>query len=188
MKTPFRIVLIVAAALVVLVAVNFLPMLSLKTPRMREYKSHGLTVYGNNTQSSVLITSPANPGPAHSRQSIVQAAVHEYVHVITDRRNHELSHWLREGFALSLAGQAPQIGEIRSVRDVTFAEFSTRDSIRFASVGGYALAWTLIDYLTTSYGWERVVGLTTPGASYQSVLGRSAEDLFQDWKAYLANL
>lgn len=251
MRKALRIVLIVAAAVVALAAVNFAPLVSLKTPRMRRYEAHGITVYaepkdaaevepiaaaiaaqsarivsalssgtrepvdvilypsrkalhrktiglagvllpdwfvGDNTGRSVLITSPANPGPAHSRESLTKAAVHEYVHVITDRRNRSLGYWLKEGLALYLAGQTPEVGTIRSTRDVAFADFANTNAIRFAEVGGYSLAYTLIAYLTDTYGWEKVVALTSAGASYASVLGRSQEELFRDWKASLAGI
>ena len=140
---------------------------------------------GNNTTDFVLITSPANPGPVHDRESIELAAVHEYVHVLTDRRNRGLSHWLREGIALYLAGQTPTSATIRSYRDISFQEFSLNGPIRFANVGGYALAYTLIDYITTEFGWQAVVDLIEPGATYQSVLGISDRELYERWRLTL---
>jgi len=60
---------------------------------------------GKNTVEYVLITSPSEPGPQHTRESIEKAAVHEYVHAMTDRKNKYMGYWLKEGFALYLANQ-----------------------------------------------------------------------------------
>jgi hypothetical protein len=143
---------------------------------------------GDNTKRYVLITSPAAPGPAHSRASIEKAAVHEYVHVLTDRRNTQLGYWLKEGFALYLAEQVPDPASIRRHRGITYAEFSAPNAMQFARVGGYTLAYTLIDYLERSYGWDRVVALTAPGAGYETVLGKSDREIFDEWRASLQRL
>jgi hypothetical protein len=112
---------------------------------------------GNNTTDFVLITSPANPGPVHDR----------------------------EGIALYLAGQTPTFATIRHYRDISFQEFSLNGPIRFANVGGYALAYTLIDYITTEFGWQAVVDLIEPGATNQSVLGISDRELYEQWRSTL---
>jgi hypothetical protein len=143
---------------------------------------------GDNTRRYVLITSPANPGPAHSRESVVRAAVHEYVHVLTDRRNRHLSYWLKEGLALYLAEQTPGADSIRSARDITYEEYANPNALQFADVGGYTLAYTLIHYLEDTFGWDRVVGLTAAGATVSSVLGLTERDLFDNWKAYLQGI
>ena len=91
---------------------------------------------GRNTRNTVLIVSPASPGPQHSRESVTQAAVHEYVHVLTDRRNKALGYWLKEGIALFLAEQTPDVDAIRAERDITYEEFSRPSAIQFANVGG----------------------------------------------------
>lgn len=247
MKAVLRIVLIVFASVAVLVAINFAPMVSLKTPAMREYTAHGLTVWaaptdvdeveplaarvasqsaavvealdgvdasgveiivypnrdalkrktfglagmlmlpdwfiGRNTTDYVLIASPGEPGPAHTRESIVQASVHEYVHVMTDRRHREMGYWMKEGIALYLAGQVPDESAVRRHSDLTWAEFSSPNAMQFAEVGGYTLAYTMIEYLIDRYGWDAVVGLVDPQASYESVLGVTERELFDEWIA-----
>ncbi len=243
--------LITLAVVAALVAVNFVPMMSLRTPGMEEYLSHGMSVWatpedaaqveviasrivasrsrisqalgtdapdevgviiypsqnalkrhtagfagmllpdwfiGRNTREHVLITSPAFPGPAHTRETVVQAAVHEYVHVFTDQRNRDLNYWLKEGIALYLAEQVPSIEAIRAERDLTYREFSSPNAIQFANVGGYTLAYTLIAYLDDTYGWDQVIALIAPGASYESILGKDDRALFDEWMSHLATL
>ena len=247
-----RIALTVLGVLAGLVALNFVPIVSLRTPGMTETVSYGISVFateddqaevdgiaerialsrdrvlealeteasegieviiypsqaalrrktlglagmlllpdwfiGRNTRNTVLIVSPASPGPQHSRESVTQAAVHEYVHVLTDRRNKQLGYWLKEGIALYLAEQIPSLGSIRAERDITYEEFSRPNVIQFANVGGYTLAYTLIGYLEEAYGWDSVIDLTEQGASYDSVLGKDRRALFDEWTAYLMTL
>jgi hypothetical protein len=136
---------------------------------------------GDNTRDYVLITSPAAPGPAHTRETIERAAVHEYVHVMTDRRHRELGYWLKEGIALYLAGQAPDAAEVRRHSDLTYEEFANPSALQFAEVGGYALAFTMIEYLVANYGWSAVVRLVDPEATYESVLGITERELYDQW-------
>jgi hypothetical protein len=239
-----RIVLSVLAGIVGLAAINFAPMVTLRTPGMEEYSSHGITVYatpkdaaevpvvagqiaeranvlrdtidpanddpisviiypnrqalarktlgfagmllpswfiGRNTENEVLITSPAAPGPSHDRESIVTASVHEYVHVLTYRVNREPGYWLMEGVALYLAEQVPDTATIRSHADLTWEEYSNPNALQFARVGGYALAYNLVEYLDRTYGWDAVVSLLEKGSSTETVLGVSERELFDTW-------
>ncbi len=251
MKKALRIAAIVIGSIAAIAAINFAPMVSLKTPGMREYVSNGIRVYavatdeaeagrvtqrivqqsariisslgaeaaddiaviiypdrkalhrktiglagmllpdwfiGDNTREFVLITSPAHPGPAHTRDSIEQAAVHEYVHLLTDRRNHNLGYWLKEGIALYLAGQEPGIASIRSHRDITWTEYSTPSALQFAEVGGYTLAYTLVAYIAREHGWDSVVALTAPGATFESAVGPTEREIFDSWREQLQGL
>ena len=141
---------------------------------------------GDNTREYVLITSPAAPGPAHSRESVEQAAVHEYVHVLTDRRNKKLGYWFKEGIALYLAEQKPSRDSLRAVSHITWEEYSRPNALQFARVGGYSLAYTLIEYIIEEHGWEAVIQLVEPGAASTSILGYGERELFERWKAWLA--
>lgn len=140
---------------------------------------------GKNTSDHVLITSPQRPGPAHTRKSVEQAAVHEYVHVLTDRQHKTMGYWLKEGFALYLAEQKPSVTDIRGHRDITYEEFSAPNAVQFAAVGGYALAYTMMEYLEEEYGWESVLDFLEPGNGFEEVTGRSERQFFEEWKARL---
>lgn len=139
---------------------------------------------GRNTTNSVLITSPESPGPQHTYESVVQAAVHEYVHVLTYRLNRKLDYWLLEGLAVYLAEQIPSDDAVReSARSLSFDEFEETNAVKFANVGGYALAYTLIAYLEETYGWDQVMALAAPGATYESVLGAGRREVFDAWRS-----
>ena len=141
---------------------------------------------GDNTRDWVLITSPANPGPSHSRESIEQAAVHEYVHVLTDRINKGLGYWLKEGIALYLAGQQPSPDSVRRYASISWEDYSRPSALQFAEVGGYMLAYTLVQYITGIYGWDAVVRLIPAMADMEEVLGVDPRGLFDEWKTWLA--
>jgi hypothetical protein len=143
---------------------------------------------GDNTRHWVLITSPGNPGPVHSRESVEQAAVHEYVHVLTDRINKGLGYWLKEGIALYLAGQEPSMSAVQRYAAITWEEYSRPNALQFAEVGGYTLAYTLVQYITERHGWDAVVSLVPAGASIEQALGLSPRGLFDEWKAWIHTL
>lgn len=143
---------------------------------------------GKNSRDRVLICSPANPGPSHTRESVEQAAVHEYVHVLTDRRNKDMDYWLKEGFALYLAHQKPTANAVRKERDITFREFNNPNALQFAEVGGYTLAYTLLEYLEQEYGWERVLQFLEPGRNCRKITGLEKRDFFKEWKAWLMTI
>ena len=136
---------------------------------------------GDNTERYVLIVSPSRPGPTHSRESVEQAAVHEYVHVMTDRRNKALGYWMKEGIALYLAGQEPTEGALAQHADLTWTEFSTPNAMQFAQVGGYSLAWDMIDYIVQEHSWQSVIDLIDPDASFETVLGYDQRALYDRW-------
>jgi hypothetical protein len=117
---------------------------------------------------------------------VVQAAVHEYVHVLTYRRNRKLDYWLLEGLAVYLAKQIPPDDVVReSSRNLSFDEFEETNAIEFANVGGYALAHNLVAYLEERYGWNQVMALVAPGATYESVLGVGTREVFDAWQAHI---
>jgi hypothetical protein len=60
--------------------------------------------------------------------------------------------------------------------------------LQFAEVGGYHLAYHMMEYLTERYGWERVLELTEPGASWERVLGANKRTVFGEWRRSLAEL
>lgn len=142
---------------------------------------------GKNGTDHILITSPGAPGPSHSRESVEQAVVHEFVHLLTDRRNKKMTYWLKEGFALYLAEQKPEASSVTAHRDITYGEFADTNAIRFANSGGYYLAYSLIEFLDEQYGWERTLGFLEPQSDTESVLGVGEKELFRQWKAWLEN-
>ncbi|QEN06696.1 hypothetical protein EXM22_01320 [Oceanispirochaeta crateris] len=140
---------------------------------------------GKNTKNYVMITSPSEPGPQHTRESIKKAAVHEYVHALTDRKNKKIDYWMKEAFALYLANQKPERSSIFKFKDITFSEYKTQNPIKFAGVGGYSLSYTFMEYLKNEFGWERIIGFLDPEKSFEMITGKSEIEVFNDWKTWL---
>jgi hypothetical protein len=142
-------------------------------------------VIGDNTRGSVFITSPLNPGPAHSPDSIMGAFVHEYIHVMTDRINGRAGKWLKEGLATYLAGQKPYDPFGSRLAGLSFADFGNIDGIRFGNIGGYDLSYLYVDFLARSFGMDKVVELLRSGEDYEKTFGKGKEEIFRLWKASL---
>jgi len=135
---------------------------------------------GRNNTESVFITSPSEPGPQHTRESIEKAAVHEYVHAMTDRQNKRMGYWMKEAFALYLAEQAPQLSSIQGSDDITFAEYKTQNPIEFANVGGYSLSYSYMEFLIED------LGFLVPNKTFEEITGQKEEEMFQQWKNWLS--
>lgn len=140
---------------------------------------------GRNNSKSVFITSPSQHGPQHTRESIEKAAVHEYIHVMTDRQNRQMGYWMKEAFALYLADQVPQLSSIRENSDITFTEYKTQNPIEFANIGGYSLSYTYMKFLIEDIGWDKVLGFLIPNKTFEEITGKKEEVFFQQWKSWL---
>ena len=249
MAKLMKIVLWTTGSLVLLGLINFSPLISLKTVKMKEYSYEGITVFaeekdsdnaevlakkindkrnkivdalgyseeqsigviiysnrkvlhrktigfarvflpdwyiGKNTKDFVLITSPSNPGPQHNRESIEKAAIHEYVHAMTDRKNKMMGYWLKEGFALYLAEQTPDMAAVWNFSDITYKEYKTENPLEFANTGGYYLAYIYMQYLDNKFGWDKILGFLDPEKTFEDVLGIKEEEVFAQWKSELA--
>ena len=68
----------------------------------------GLDWYvGDNIGTEVLLTSPANPGKAHSYEDNKQTVLHELIHAYVSVINEDIDLWLTEGMALYLSNGDP---------------------------------------------------------------------------------
>jgi hypothetical protein len=244
-----RKIIYIAIGIILLVGINFIPLLSFKVPRMVKYTISGIDLYcvpedrangekmvsslierrdrlvsslpgtnsegieivmypnhkslhlktfgfigylfpdwyiGKNTKDRVLIISPDNPGPAHTRESIEKALIHEYVHVLSDRINKNIGYWLKEGLALYLAQQIPEDEDVSSsTQRITYKEYLTQNPFKFANYGGYFMAHSYIRYLDETYGWQKVTQLLVPKATYDEVLGLDEEQTFVEWREWV---
>ncbi len=144
-------------------------------------------IIGDNSIDSVFITSPLSPGPQHSYETIMQACVHEYVHVITDNMYSRTDKWLKEGIAVYLADQKPDEKDIRGSR-VDYSNFTNVNGIKFGSINGYALSYTLIDFLTKKYGFDKIIALIISKNDYMKTFGKSKKAIYDEWNDYLSEL
>ncbi|WPX09263.1 hypothetical protein [Anaerocellum danielii] len=115
---------------------------------------------GDNIGSTVILTSPANPGRLHTYESVKQSLLHEMVHTYEYLINPKMKKWLKEGVALYLTnGGQLKKGALQNVKIPSFEDIQTENPIKFANIGGYIFADTYIQYLDKKYGWNKVLQL-----------------------------
>ncbi len=146
----------------------------------------GLDWYiGDNKGTNVLLTSPANPGKAHSYADCRDAVLHEMAHACNYVINSDMPLWLNEGAALYLSNGDPSENLYNMMPVPSFEDIKTNNPVKFADIGGYDFAYTYVEYLDKTYGWDNVLGLLRTG-SY-AVLGAGERDVYEGWAEYLKN-
>lgn len=143
---------------------------------------------GDNVGTTILLTSPANPGPAHDADTVRQAVLHEMVHAATSVTNPDLSYWLDNGLAGYLAGQRPPADFAVPDYPVPTLE-DTRVSgplapLRFTGFNGYPMSYTYVEFLDEAFGWDRVRVLLTTG-DHAGALGVDEAQVYDQWVAWL---
>lgn len=148
----------------------------------------GLDWYiGDNIGTSVILTSPANPGRAHNYDSVKHAVLHEIVHAYISVKNPHIPLWLTEGVALYLSnGEDFHKQYLDNMPIPTYGDTCTRNPIRFSDCGGYTFAHIYIEYLDVTYGWDGVLKLIET-VNYQECFGKSQSEIYDEWVAYLKN-
>lgn len=146
----------------------------------------GLDWYiGDNIGTDVILTSPANPGEAHTYDNNKHAVLHEIVHAYVSVMNEDVDLWLTEGCALYLTNGTPFYREyIEQLGVPTYRETCSNSPLTFADCGGYTYAHTYIEYIDTTYGWDAVLELIE-SEDYEAVLGKSREDIYEEWVTYI---
>lgn len=137
---------------------------------------------GGAYKEMVLLTSPENPGSAHTYNDTLDIIVHEYVHTLVYHLNNQPRIWLDEGLATYLAGQ--EVKNLPSV--IPSYETTLSQSLNdFVNAEGYAFAYTYIDYLVETYGREKVVALVKSN-DFQTSFSKSEHEIYEEWIAYLS--
>jgi len=140
---------------------------------------------GDNIGSTVILTSPANPGRLHNYKSIKQSLPHEMVHAYEYLINPKMKEWLKEGIALYLTnGGQLKKGELQNVKIPSFEDIQTENPIKFANIGGYVLANTYIEYLDKKYGWHKVLQLLKTN-NYKKIFQKSDKEIYDEWVNYI---
>jgi hypothetical protein len=138
---------------------------------------------GDNIGTNVILTSPANPGKVHDYNNNKYASLHEIVHAYVSVLNPHIKLWLTEGMALYLSNEEPfnaaYLDDIPSYSDI-----QTRSPIKFSNMHGYDFANTYIEYIDSTYGWDKVLSLIKT-EDYKGVFGKSSQDIYAEWVNYL---
>lgn len=140
---------------------------------------------GDNRGTNVLLTSPANPGSAHTYDSVKNSGPHEMVHAYNSLLNKDMSLWVNEGLALYLANGDPRDDLYSTSYFVPSIEQTyTLNPVEFNEVGGYDFAYTYIEYLDETFGWEHVVSFARTN-DYLDAFGEDEASLHDGWVDFL---
>jgi len=137
----------------------------------------------------VHMVSPDNPGPCHSYHSVIKAAAHEFTHIIIRRYNTgELPIWLNEGTASYEGRNIENIdsviqSDIEDDKIPSFTELENRKE--FAEKKGYEFSTTLVEFIISEYGYDKLIDLIKSPGDMEAILNLSKDELYLKWKDYL---
>lgn len=141
--------------------------------------------------------SPFNPGSVHSYSSIFETAVHELIHTLVLHIHggdvSDIPKWLNEGFAYYHAGQftvtqSNWIAETLSLAELpSWDELADYGSVDFAEHHGYELSGSIVDFLTSVYGSDKVTLLIKMPSDIDSIFGKSQKNLEIEWRLFVTN-
>jgi hypothetical protein len=174
---------------------SFLSYLNAYYPGMNFGASSVGTYFNNYDEDEVRMVTPGNPPRQyHDFNSLLQVAVHEWVHLVAQRLNNPLTlpppSYLGEGVAVYLAGQNNGVQQ-KIASDIKNGKFpASLNAIQDVYNYGYAL----VEYIVHQYGNERLVNLyktlkantTNADAVFQACFGSGITEtqFMSDWKAY----
>ncbi len=145
---------------------------------------------GDNRNDAVLIMSPAIPNRANGPNEIVQAAAHEYVHMIEDNINKDLPIYWHEGIAMYLTGQKVRgrinMNGLPDANKVFKTGLNMWTSLEFGNSGGYELSYTLAEYVAQEFGADKFAAIVRDPNHPEQVLGKTYDALYEGWLAHLA--
>lgn len=145
---------------------------------------------GDNRADAVLIMSPGIPNRANGPDEIVQAAAHEYVHLVEDNINKDLPIYWHEGIAMYLAGQKVKgriyTNDLPDANKVFKTSLNMWTSLEFGNTGGYDLSYTLVEYVAQEFGVDKLAAIVREPNHLEQALGKNYDALYEGWVAYLA--
>ncbi|WP_039766322.1 hypothetical protein [Caldicellulosiruptor sp. F32] len=140
---------------------------------------------GDNVGSTVILTSPANPGKVHTYESVKETLPHEMVHAYQYLINPRMKKWLKEGVALYLTnGGQLKRGDLQRLKIPTYEDIQTENPVKFANINGYTFADKYIEYLDRKYGWSKILQLIKTN-DCKKVFNKTAKEIYNEWVEYL---
>ena len=136
---------------------------------------------GDSHNGNVMLVSPYTPIEVHTHETILQAALHEYVHALVFQVNPGLSYFWDNGLATYLAGQKPDETEFMQMQAPTLSDMHTENGLKFGNMNGYAFSYKYIEYLDKIYGWDKVMEFASGKGTYMGVFGKSEQALYDEW-------
>jgi hypothetical protein len=152
-------------------------------------------VVGAASKNELKMVTPLNPGSAHTFESLMQAIVHEFAHIVILNLREQglvgLPKWLNEGYAFYEAHQLKD--NIRTVIKTKLADktapswsqLNQAGTVEFGNMDGYELSSTIIEFLVKYYGYDDLRRIIISPDKIEEICGTSLENLQIMWLKYL---
>ncbi len=144
-----------------------------------------------------MIVSPANPGPSHTRETLLKVGVVNLAKLfIADKyKQQHIPYWLKIGVAYHEAGFSQEMMKkrIRQAFDQgepipRFSQLEVFNLIDFPKIGGFQYSYALVEFIYEKWGWDALPALMEDMNSFEKILGLSQKDFREEWIAYLTGL
>lgn len=144
------------------------------------------SAFGNGIQ----MVSPLNPGPKHSRQSLMQVVVHEFTHVVISNITAMPPLWVHEGVAAYEAKQTQVLNGIEQlIRNDKVPSLEVMESYTTPELMEknkvYPFSYTLVEYVINKYGLESLNAFIRSNSDYKGSFGVDKSEFEQGWNEYL---
>jgi RNA polymerase sigma-70 factor, ECF subfamily len=152
-------------------------------------------VIGDDHHNIINNVSPNNPGPVHTYQSVMKSNKVGLVTVFVSDKfpTNFIPRWLHQGVALYKA-QFLSDGVNKRLRQnisalPTFEELESieEDDIRFEQIKGFAISYSVVQFIEQKWGWDSILALLADYAKFEEILKVSKQELWSQWIRYLHN-
>ncbi len=136
---------------------------------------------------TIQMVSPANPGSHKiSYNDGVSVAVHEFIHLTLDKINPDMPAWLDEGTAVYVGPHRLYTTVCRSAFPFDLIPSFQQLEEDYNSVQAPDLfAYTLIDFIVSQYGMDKLNFLLRSPDELENTLGNSKGTLEAQWKQFM---
>jgi len=153
-------------------------------------------VVGTGNADELNMVSPLNPGIYHTYESLMQVIVHELAHTAVyyaqgDQGRTGFPKWLSEGYACYEAGQINETirkslaSSLLKKEPPTWTQLERASNTEFGNMNGYGFSETIVEFLSTTYGMNKLVLLIKEPENIETIYGLSKDALEKQWIQYL---
>jgi hypothetical protein len=145
-------------------------------------------VNGCNDKGEVFLTSPTNPGPTHTYQSILRVSGATITRAIikTMPKLHALPTWFILGYSLyeSVPPYTQTLSEL--VKNDQLPSFGSLNDTTKAPT--FACARNLVEFLIKRYGMAVIPELVRDFSKFEQIIGFSQETFYTEWLKHIKEL
>jgi len=134
------------------------------------------------------MVSPLNPGPAHTRESLMVVAVHELAHCATANitpLTMDFPAWLSEGAAMYLAGQFQDPRGLGYLREGRFPSLEVLSDQVAGLDKVYEVGYLIVEFVLSHYGASGLHALIAARGNTKAALGIDVGVFERDWQAFV---